>query len=355
MSSTKVTISKLPKSQLEIVGSLDKDVFASFRAQAIKNISNKIKIDGFRKGNIPEKILIAKIGEMPILEEMAELALAKAYPSIVIDEKIDAIGRPAIQITKIATGNPLEFKIVTTVVPQVTLPDYKKLAKEIMSVDRTAPSITDQDVDAAIDRIRKAHVERTHTHDESHEKMSKEDHDKMIADAMPALDDAFVQSVGDFVDVTDFKGKVSKALLEDKHEQEKEKVRIALSDKISDATQVEIPDLLVQSEVRRIEAQFRDDVSRMGVTFDDYLKHAKKSLEEIHAEWKPHAEKKAKLQLVINTIADKENIKVDEKEIEVEVSHIVAHYKDADEDRARIYAESILTNEKVFQFLEKQK
>ena len=45
---------------------------------------------------------------------------------------------------------------------------------------------------------------------------------------------------------------------------------------------------------------------------------------------------------------------VDEDKIVKEVEHILEHYKDADPERARMHAENVLTNEKIFQFLESQ-
>ena len=91
----------------------------------------------------------------------------------------------------------------------------------------------------------------------------------------------------------------------------------------------------------------------MGVKLDDYLKHAKKNIEDLRKEWRPYAEKKAKLQLILNAISSAENIKPEPAEIEEEVDHIIEHYKDADRESAQTYAETVLTNEKVFQWLEK--
>ncbi|MDB5259170.1 MAG: hypothetical protein JWO73_378 [Candidatus Taylorbacteria bacterium] len=354
-----VVVKKLPKSEVEITGTIDAAAFEKFRNKALKNINEELSIDGFRKGQIPEKVLVAKVGEMPILEEMAELALAAAYPEIVVEEKIDALGRPEIQIMKIAAGSPLEFKITTAVVPEVKLADYQKIAKEVaaeFSKDEAKQlEVTEKDIDVAIDRIRKSYAEHNHAHDESHDEMSKEDHDKAIEASMPPLDDAFAQTLGKFKDLAELREKVRGTLADDKKDQLKEKRRIAMSDKISDGTEVDIPKVLVDSEVRRIEAQFREDVARMGVTLEDYAKHAKKSIDDLRKEWMPHAEKKAKLQIILNKIAEAEKLQADAVEIEAEVKHIVDHYKDADNERAYIYAETVLTNEKVFQFLEEAK
>ena len=108
---------------------------------------------------IPENVLISKVGEMAILEEMAEFALSRAYIDILIDNKIDAIGKPQITITKLAKGNAVEFKAVTATVPDVKLPDYAKLAaKEVKDASSNKIEVTEKDVEDSILRVRKSHA-----------------------------------------------------------------------------------------------------------------------------------------------------------------------------------------------------
>ncbi len=344
---TKIT--KLDKSRVEITGSISADTFESFRKKALENINNEVTIDGFRKGKVPEATLVAKVGEMNIMEEMAELALSQAYPKIVIDEKIDAIGRPEIQITKIAKGNPLEFKIITAVVPEVKLGDYKKIAKEEKGKKSEIAEVTEKEVADAILNIRRSRADHS-GHD--HEKMSATEHEKAVDASLPEFDDAFVKSLGNFTDIADFKAKIKVMIAEEKKNKEKDKKRISISDKLIETCLMELPDILVDSELGRMESQFSDDVARMGVKIEDYMKHAKKTIEDLRKDWRPHAEKKAKLQLILNKIAEAEKIIVDPKEIESEVNLIVEHYKDADRERAAVYAETVLMNERVFKFLE---
>jgi FKBP-type peptidyl-prolyl cis-trans isomerase (trigger factor) len=315
-----IKIKKLEGGKVEIEGAIKAKEFSSFRKKALENINEQVSIDGFRKGKVPENVLVGKVGEMTILEEMAELALGKVYPQIIVEEKIDAIGRPEIQVTKLAMDNPLEFKITTTVLPEVKLPNYKKIAKEEMKKPEEKVEVTDKEVEDALKKIMESHADH-----EGHNHGSPEE-----------------------------KEKIKKYLEEDKTLQAREKKRIAISDKLLEETKMEIPELLINSELRRIEAQFTDDISRMGVKLDDYLNHAKKTIEEIRTEWKPTAEKKAKLQLILNEIAREEKIKVPDAEIQNEVKHILDHYKNADPDQAYTYAETVLTNEKIYQFLEDQ-
>lgn len=316
-----IKVSKLEKSRVEITASITADYFNSFRKQALQNINDEISIDGFRKGKIPENTLISKVGDMTILEEMAELALSKVYPEIVVSEKIEAIGRPEIQITKIASNSPLEFKIITAIIPKIKLGDYKKISKEVMAKPDEKFEVTDKEVEDAITKIKSSHADhKGHDHDSPE---SKEE--------------------------------IKKILLENKKLQAKEKKRIEISDKLLDLSSGEIPEVLVESETRRIESQFNEDIRQMGVSVDDYLKHAKKTIEDLRKDWRPHALKKAKLQLILNEVAQIENIVVDKKNTEEEVEYILAHYKDANKEQAYIYAETVLTNEEVYKFLELQK
>jgi FKBP-type peptidyl-prolyl cis-trans isomerase (trigger factor) len=62
-------------------------------------------------------------------------------------------------------------------------------------------------------------------------------------------------------------------------------------------------------------------------------------------------EKRAKIQLMIFDIANKENIKPTAEEIDAETVKILTQYKDADEKNVRVYAEQVLINEKVLEFL----
>ncbi|MDP3962361.1 MAG: hypothetical protein Q8Q03_00630, partial [bacterium] len=155
-----------------------------------------------------------------------------------------------------------------------------------------------------------------------------------------------------FKDIADFKEKIKLMIAEEKKSKEKDKKRISISDKLIETSAIELPEVLVESELSRMESQFSEDVARMGVTMEDYMKHAKKTLEDLKKDWRPHAEKKAKLQLILNKISELEKITVEPKEIENEVNMIVERYKDADRERAAVYAETVLMNEKVFQFLE---
>jgi len=353
----KITVKKLPKSEVEIEGELQSEVFESYFKQALKKLGERVKLDGFREGKVPESVLLANIPEMQILEEMAELALNEHYPKMLEDEKIDAISRPEIFIIKLARNNPLGFKIKTAVLPEIKLPDYKDIAKKIIS--ETPPpakgedgrgSVTDEELEATIMDIRKSRAPKVHVA----EVQVSDTKDSPVSDTseLPEFNDEFVRALGPFKDVADFKDKLKANIKLEKENQQKEKTRLKIIEKIIDDSKMDIPEILVNIELDKILYKMESDITQMGLKFEDYLKHLNKTVEDLRKEFRTDAEKKAKLALILNEIAKTEKIVADEEQVAKEVAAILEHYKDADPERARIHAENVLTNEKIFQFLE---
>ncbi|MCK5320631.1 trigger factor family protein, partial [Candidatus Parcubacteria bacterium] len=134
----KVEKKNLEKSQIELNVELALDEFKPFINKAAKRISKEVKIDGFRSGNIPYEILKKKIGEMTILEEAARIAISSKLEELIKDH-IDGepVGQPKIDITKLAPENPLKFKAVLALLPEVTLGKYKDLKIKMSKAEVT--------------------------------------------------------------------------------------------------------------------------------------------------------------------------------------------------------------------------
>jgi len=326
-------------------------VFESYRKKAVKNLSSKIEIQGFRKGHIPEKVLSQKIGDDAILEEMAELALHEEYPNIIIENKINAIGKPNVSITKIVKNNPLGFKIQTAVMPEVKLASYKDIAKKILSKKENI-DVTEKEVSDTILEIKKMRAQAEAT--QKNKSSKPEDIQSIEEKDLPEIDDEFVKTLGDFKNLKDFNEKLKKNLLQEKQKKTNDKKKAEIMEELIKESRIFPPKIMIDSELDKMTAQFKDDVMRSGGTFEEYLKHIKKTEEDVRNEWRTDAEKRAKSQLILNKIAVEEKIIPPKKEVEKQVKNLLDHYKDADPQRVQIYAETVLTNEKVFEFLENQ-
>ena len=353
----KTKVTKLPKSEVEIEGELEAEIFESFFKKALAKLGENVEIDGFRKGKAPENILVSQIPEIRILEEMAEMALGEHYPGIIAGEKLDVISRPEIAITKLARNNPLGFKIKTTIMPKIGLGDYKKAAKQIMSeVADTEKEleVTEEELENTIMDIRKSRAKKMHATE-----MAEHVHDENVPHEhpepeLPELNDEFVQAMGPFTTVADFREKLKENLKLEKANLAKEKKRLKVVEKIIEEATIDTPELLIDLELDKILYRMESDITQMGMKFEEYLTHLKKTRDDLRKEFRSDAEKKAKLGLVLSKISEQEKLVADAEEVEKEVNHILEHYKEADPERARMHAQNILTNEKIFQFLESQ-
>ncbi len=349
-----IKIKKLEHSEVEISAEVSAEDFESFRKDSVAKLSKNVNIDGFRKGNVPEAVLIKNVGDMAILEDMADKAVSKAYTKILIDNAIKAIGNPSVSITKIAKGEALGFKIVTAVMPEVELGDYKKIAGKVSVAKAEEATASEKEVAEVVDNVRKHHAVTVAPKQNEGAEKENSTEDKKKAD-LPELTDELVKEFGDFKTVADFKDKIKENIILEKKNKAQQKKRMEIMEGIISDSKMEVPKVVVESELDKMMTQFEGDIARMGLNFEEYLKHIKKTTDDLRKEWVPDAEKNSKVQIILNKIAVEEKILPDDKKVKEETSRLMEQYKDASEERAKSYVETILTNEAVFEFLENQK
>ncbi len=346
-------IKKISDTEIEISAEIPTEKFESYHAEALRHLSAELQIPGFRKGHIPEAVLVGKVGDGVILQEMAEAAIAEAYPEILSAEKVRAIGRPAITLTKLARGNPLGFRAKTAVLPLVALPDYKKIAAKIYGGGGEPVFVSDEETEKMLTEIRK-NWEKTEKRGTDAEEKNAEQTQKKEEQKIPNLTDEFAQKLGNFKTVTELRLKIKENLKEEKTAQQKEKKRIMLIDELLKETNLPVPEVLIDAEKEKILAQFKGNLVEMGLRPEDYFKKLGKTEDEMKKEWNEAAKKRVQVQFIVSEIAEKEAISPDEKEVAQGADRIVKQYADADPARAKAYVEGILMNEAVFSFLEKQ-
>jgi trigger factor len=353
----KIEKKDLPKSEVTFTITVDEKEFETYHAKGFASIQQVVEVDGFRKGNAPEEMIVKKYGDMVILEEMANLALRDAYIKAVDEHKVSPISEPQVTITKLAKGNPLELTITVPVLPEVKLPSYKKIAKDVTEGTEKI-EVTDKDIDDVLEELRKGRT-TANTHDHEGHDHSHEGHEHTEAEAvatpaeLPALNDEFAQSFGpDFKSLSDLKSKVGENLKLEKEQKAREKRRSAIMEKLIAETTAELPNVMIESELQSMLAQMRTDITRFGGTWEEYLSHSKKTEDELKADWKDDATKRALSQLVLHKIALAEKLSPTDEEVEVELVRLLATVQDADEERAKAYLYQALTNEKVLKFLE---
>lgn len=361
----KIEKKDLPKGLVEFTIVVDEKEFESYHAKAFTVVQQAVEVDGFRKGNAPEDLVVKKYGDMVILEEMANLALRAAYVKAIEEHKVNPISDPQVTITKIAKGNPLELTITVPVMPEISLPEYKKIAKDAIKDDEKV-EVTDKDIEVVLEELRKGRAtQHAHEHEHVHGEDCDHNHEEVAPVAevkegdtapdvkLPELNDEFAQSFGgDFKTLDELKNKVSENLKLEKEQKLREKRRTAIMEKLVAETKADLPEVIIEGELNNMLHQMRADITRFGGTWEEYLAHSKKTEDEIKADWKDDAHKRAMSQLLLHKIAQVEKLTATEEEVEVELVRLLATVQDADEERAKAYLYQALTNDKVLKFLE---
>ncbi len=425
-------LKKLPESRVEIKIKVAWADWKKYIDQAVKEISEEIKIDGFRPGKAPKNLVEQKVGIGTILNSAGQKAVEKSYVDFVLKEKIEVLGQPEVTIEKIEEGKDLEFVALVAVMPEVLIEEnfrdkVKKINQEfseksveikeeeikleleklansrvkLVTVSREARSGDSVEIDFSVllggvpiengtsqkhplvlgkgvfipgfeDQIigMKAEEEK-----EFELSFPSDYHKKDLAGKpatfkvklglvqerqVPEIDDAFAVSLGDFKDLEALKKNIREGMEEEKKHKDKEDKRGKLVEAIIEKTKAELPQILINEEVKKMLSEFEYQTQSMGMNLDQYLSQLKKTKEELSKDWLPQAKKRVISALALKQLAKDLEIKTENEEIEKEMNKTLQYYKNVkdfekniDMERLYAYTKGVIENDKLFEILEK--
>lgn len=147
----------LGKSQVELEFELTAEEFQKHVDHALLHLKEHVKIDGFRPGQAPEKLVEEKIGNKNLLMEAGDLAVKESYSKYIRqlaeENNLEPISQPEVQILKIAKDNPFLFKVKISILPEIDLPDYKKTAQLVKTKE---VFVNDQELNDALNYLQKS-------------------------------------------------------------------------------------------------------------------------------------------------------------------------------------------------------
>ena len=345
-----LSVEKLPRSEVKISGRIKSGAIPRFYRDALNALKAKAELPGFRRGKVPENVIEERLGEEIILKDAAELAVQSVYPEMLAELKIRPLGNPELRFTKI-NKQELEFQITLPVFPDFDLPDYQRLAKETKKPE--TQMVTDEEVEKSIEAARKEH---RHAEFHKHAKTSRHDTPDHPSETLelPPLSEEEAKKLAPVKDIPELKEKVKLALKAGKERQVVEKRRVAILDSLIAATKMELPAVLIAEELDRMEREFGADLGRLSLNLPEYMKRTGKTLGQLREEWRPSAENRSKLELILASIAEKEGISATDEEIKEEVGHLRTHHQNAPEEALRLYVSRVLRHQKVLEFLERE-
>jgi trigger factor len=178
---------------------------------------------------------------------------------------------------------------------------------------------------------------------------------------IPELNDEFAKNIGKFKSLKEIKDNIEKGLKEEKEQKSKQKLHMAILDKLIDKTKIEIPEVLISSEIDKMNMELDGQLAQMGLDKNTYLQQIGITAEKLEAQWKEKdAPKRVKAALILRHLALENKIQPDSEKIQERVNQVMQHYqlmsqgkKNDDIDVQRIYnnIKNEMTNEMTLDFL----
>ncbi|RUM61978.1 MAG: trigger factor [Persephonella sp.] len=382
--------------------------------EVIKEIKKNVNIPGFRKGQIPDSVIRARYKDT-IKEEVAKRFINENFQKIVEENNITPVS-PEVSFGDIElNGNKLKLKLSFEVAPEFELKDYKGIEVEVIKKE-----VEDKDIEEAINKLLnqyakyepadkqiengdkiKIHYKITTDKGETEEdtfevivgenqlrqEIEKEILGKKKGDeievkdvslynekgeefgkatvnvkieevykkVLPEFNDEFVKEIGLAENVEEAKKKIFDSLKQSIENAKKVEIENKITEKLLKENDFELPQSLVKAELNYLIQEYAKQLENMGLKpSEDMLMGVVPSLEE-------QAKKNVKLMFIVNKIAELENIKVEDEEINKEIEEMAKVYNTTPEQlKEYLEREGLINNiiygilkRKVFDFLRK--
>ncbi|MFR9730216.1 trigger factor [Saccharopolyspora sp. MS10] len=344
--------------------------------RAYKALANQVRIPGFRPGKVPARVLESRIGRAPVLDEVVNEAVPAKYMEAINGSEVRTLGRPEIEVTKIEDGDQIEFTAEVDVRPEITIPAFGELSVSVDDVETTEDEVQEQldelrarfgtltgverpaeqgdfvsiDLSATVDG---EDVEEARTSGLSYEigsgQLIEGIDDALIGASagdtntfttqlvageyagreaevtvklvsvkerhLPEADDEFAQMASEFDTAEELLADLRERLGRVKRMQQGMQARDKVLDALLETIEVPLPENVVQSEV---DARVHDAIhphDHDEDKFGEWLEQQDQTREQFDAETREEAEKAVRTQLVLDTIADAEDVSVSDNEL----------------------------------------
>jgi trigger factor len=345
-------------------------------AAAYRKVGQQVRVKGFRPGKVPPRLIDQQVGRGAVLEQAINEAVPGLYGDALREQEIEIIGHPEIEVTQFNDGEDLIFTAEVDVRPEIELPDYDGLPVTVDDTELNDDEIAEQlqglrdrfatlagveraavdgdyvsiDLSATIDGET---VEDAGTNNLSYEvgsdslvtgldeaiiglsvDESKEFETQLRTGSeggqsaqatvtvrsvkekqVPELDDEFAQTASEFDTIDelrdDIRNRMSRVKALTQGVQARDKVLETLLEKVD----VPLPEHVLGDEISYRKSQMEQQLAGAGLTLEAYAEAENKTVEEIDKELEDNAGQSIKAQFVLDAIAKKEELSVEESDL----------------------------------------
>ena len=147
------------------------------------------------------------------------------------------------------------------------------------------------------------------------------------AKELPELDDEFASEVSECETMDAYRAEVKKNIKERKERTGKEKKENQAVDQAIENAQMDIPEAMIEFQVRQMAEEFARGIQQQGLTVEQYFQFTGMTAEKMLEEMRPQAEKSIKTRLVLEAIVKAENIEVSDERVEEELTKMAEAYQ----------------------------
>ena len=144
---------------------------------------------------------------------------------------------------------------------------------------------------------------------------------------VPEADDDFAQDISEFDTLAEYKEDIKKNLMEQKEKEAKAAKEAAVVAKVVENATMEIPDAMVDTQVRNMADDFARRIQSQGLTVDQYFQFTGMTAEKLFEQMRPDALKRIQNSLVLEAVAKAENIEISDERVEEELQKMADAYK----------------------------
>jgi trigger factor len=350
--------------------------------KAYREIGAQVQVPGFRRGKVPAAVIDQRVGRGAVLNEAVQEAIPQQILAAVQEHEVKTLGRPEVEITEFADNAPLKFTAEVDVRPQINIPDLSTISVSVPAIEVGDNEIDEQinglrerfatlktverpaaegdyvqlDLKATVDGEEVPGGSATNI---SHEVGSKQllpgldevlvgmsaDETKSFttelvggdfagreADVevtvrsvkdkqLPAIDDDFAQLASEFDTLEELRGDLRERLTRVKKVEQIYAARDEALKQLVEAAEIPAPEGVVKEEVEGRKQAMTDQLERIGATLQDYLASEDKTEEQVDQELTEAAVEGVRIQLLLDTIADAEDVQVSDDEFGHEIVH----------------------------------
>ena len=150
---------------------------------------------------------------------------------------------------------------------------------------------------------------------------------KIEAKELPELDDDFAKDVSEFDTLAEYKEHVKTNLVERKENEAKRAKEDAAVDKAIENAQMDIPEAMLKTQCRQMLDDFSRRMQSQGLSMEQYFQFTGMTADKMMEDMKPQALKRIQTRLVLEKVAEVENIQPTEEEVNEEISKMAEAYK----------------------------